>query len=363
MTVVKGLATAILSFLLFLSLTVFGIAFLLQSTLLNPDFVSAQVNKLDISDITRDIAEDQLADELPEEVEFFEEAIYDIIDEQEPWLEEQITAAIYAAYDFFLGETDIFEIAIPTDELKVTLKDSLWQAFKDNLDIWFPDLVAFELDAYLDEHFDELVDRIPSEYLPPEIVGLPEAQIRLYVDQYLKDIAGDIAKQAVAKEITGLLEILVKPYFDDYYDDIAEQVPSVITLTENDVPADVWDTFLTARKYIGYFQTAYYPLIAFMILLVAGIILINRNIKDSTRTLGISLFIYGVLEFAGVLVAKRYIPTTFTWFDMPASVQAWLPGLYNDILAPVQWFSLGVSLLGAALIATSFFFKSRFVED
>jgi hypothetical protein len=48
MNLLKGLALGLLSFLLFLSLYVFGLALTLNYTLLNPDFAISEVDRLDI---------------------------------------------------------------------------------------------------------------------------------------------------------------------------------------------------------------------------------------------------------------------------------------------------------------------------
>jgi hypothetical protein len=76
----KGFGTFVLGFLLFLSLTVFSLAFLLNSTLLNPDFVTRQVDRIDISAVARDVAEKQINEELPAELNFLKDAIYNVID-------------------------------------------------------------------------------------------------------------------------------------------------------------------------------------------------------------------------------------------------------------------------------------------
>ena len=55
MNVLKEIAVALLSFLLFLCLSLFGIAFTLKSTALNPDFVTSEINRLDVSTLLKDL--------------------------------------------------------------------------------------------------------------------------------------------------------------------------------------------------------------------------------------------------------------------------------------------------------------------
>lgn len=362
MKVLKGFLVAILSFLLFLSLSVFGILFLLNGTLLNPDFIAHEVEKVNISELVIDIAEEQIGEQLPEDLLFLKEAVYEVIAEHEPWFKEQLNTAIYSGYDYLLGKSDRLEINIPLEELKESLRDSLWRAFTKHLPEWLPELVEYELGAYLNEHIQEFAEEIPAEYLPPEIAGQAEEYLKLYLDQYLHEIAGQIDK-AIIPQVSGLLEALIKPYFDHYYDELMEEIPSEFTLDESEISSEVMDQIILARQYIGYFQTGYYALIGFMVLLVLGIVLIHHNVRESTRSLGISLLVYGVLEFVGVFIARNYVPTILPLEELPSSLEVWLTGLYGDFLAPLQWFSLGVLIGGIILVVVSFVYKPREAED
>jgi hypothetical protein len=361
MKVLKVFLVAILSFLLFLSLSIFGIAFLLNSTLLNPDFIADEVEKTNISELFIDIIEEQI-DELPEELLFLKDAVYEIIAEHEPWLKEQLNNAIYTGYDYLLGKSDRLEINIPLEELKESLRDSLWRAFTEHLPTWLPELVEDDLGSYLDEHIHEFAEEIPSEYLPPEIVGHTEESLQLYLDQYLHEVSAQIDEDIIP-EISGLLEVLIKPHFDYYYDEFSEEIPSELTLDESDISTEDMDQIILARKYIGYFHTVYYALIGFMVLLVLGIILIYRNVREPTRSLGISFLVYGVLQFVSVFIIRKYVPEILPLDDLPSSLQTWLTGLYSDFLAPLQWLSLGILIFGIALLVVSFVYKRRKVDD
>ena len=68
MKLLKGLAIGLLSFLLFLSLTIFGILFLLNQTILNPGFVAAEINKLDVPLLAEELLSEQIPEgDFPEE--------------------------------------------------------------------------------------------------------------------------------------------------------------------------------------------------------------------------------------------------------------------------------------------------------
>jgi len=361
MSTLKSLGTAICSFLLFLALTVFGIAFMLNSTLLNPDFVAAQTDKIDISDLAEEFAEEQIVQEIPEEVDFLVDVVYDVIDEEEPWIKEQVHTAIYAGFDFILSKTDALNIYIPLEDKKEELRESFWQAFTESVHRWLPILVESELGSYLTRYIDYFVSDIPEQYLPPELVGASADVLREYLGNYLMEKAVEAVEEQ-PPIVTGLLESVVRPYFDEYYDDIMEQLPSAIEVNRSTLEDDAWETLILARKYVGYFKTSFYLLIAFMALMVIAIFLINRNVRDSTRSLGISLLVYGVLEFAGIYVARHFLPTDISFLfpdsaGIPESLQTWLSGFYVDVLAPLQIFSIIILAVGVVLIVVSILYR------
>ena len=300
MKFLKGLAISLLTLLLFLSLGVFGTVYMLNNTLLNPDFVVAQVDRLDVASLAREAIEPQVSGQLPSEVGFLEEAMYDAIAENEPWLKEQVNAGIYSFYDFLLGKSEKLSMIISLEPLKESLRDSLRQAFMQDI--------------------------------PPELSGLPPAQI--------------------------------EQYFNQYYQEFSEQIPSAFELDESLIPPEIMAPLMQARQYIGYAQTFYYPLIGFMVLLVILIILLHRNVKDATRGLGITVLIYGILGLVGVFATKNFLPTNLPLPDIPPSLQSWLTGFIVDFVAPMQTFSIGLMAAGAALIIVSIVYpRLRPVEE
>ena len=358
MNFLKGLGTAILSLLLFLCLTVFSIAFLLQNTVLSPDFVVKQVDRIDVSEIADELAGNLFSEDLPGEAQFLQEAVFDIIDDQEPWLKEQFRYVINNTYDYLLSETDTLEITINLDTVKAGLKDSIWNSLNEQAADWLPDVVTHELSPYVEEHFDEYVQLIPDEYVPPGISELPEEQLMEFLDMYLQDIGEEIEQRDLVPEITGLLEVLLKPYYDDYADEFLEIVPSQIEWNEDNIPADVMDQLLTAREYIGYFQAGFYWLIFIMVVLVGLIFLVNWNVRNACRALGIDLIIFGALDLIGVIIAKVVSPLEMIP-ELPSTMESWLTALYNDVLSIMMWFSIGVLIIGIAFLVVSFVVKPK----
>jgi hypothetical protein len=361
MSALRRLGSGVLCFLLLISLSVFGIAFLINSTILNPDFVAAQTDKLDMTALSRDYADDLISEESSQEAEFLKEAIYNVVADQEPWLKEQFNIAVYTSYEYFLGKSDHFEINIPLDDLKANIKDSLWHTLQDFLTHNASSIPEDLLMPYIDEYYQEIVDVIPPQYLPQEMAGLKGDQLRVYIHQHYDEFITTLQTAFIIPGVSGLVLHQIQPYFDRYYNDFVDEFPGTQSITEDDISFDIMEDLRTARNGIGYFRTGYYTLIAFMVLLVAGIILANRSVKDSSRTLGKIFLVYGIVEFAAVLFARyfdfiKYIP------DLPSSVESWLSGFTKDMLLPLQWFSLGILILGIVLIVVYIFYKPRTVE-
>ncbi len=104
MGILKGLALWLFSSLLFLSLTIFGLLFTVNGTVLNPDFISDEIENLDVSSLAEGVINEQMAEEdFPEELKA---ALIDTIDKLEGPVKEQIGAAIHDTYDYLLGKKE-----------------------------------------------------------------------------------------------------------------------------------------------------------------------------------------------------------------------------------------------------------------
>jgi len=297
MNFLKGLLTTLLTFLLFLSLAAFSTLFALRSTLLDPDFVVAQVGKLDITALSREMTGLQLQGQIPPEASFFEEAFNSAIAENEPQLKEQVSVAIRAGYDYLLGKSDRLNMVISLEMVKADLKDRLWQLFQQN-----------------------------KGSLPPEVAALPPE--------------------------------MLEQYSEESYRQFGAQIPSQFAINESSLPPSMMAPVNILRENAGNMQTAYYGLMALMVVLVAGIILLHRSVKGAARELGVTFLIYGVIEYAGVWATQRFLPS-MPLPDMPSSLQTWLNGFIIDLMAPMQVLGIGLMAAGAALIIVSIVYPRR----
>ena len=293
MNVLKGLALGLLIFLLVLSLSIFGVAFLLNQTILNPTFVSSEINKLDVPLLAEELLSEQIPEEdFPEE---FGAVLVNTITDLEPWIQQQVTDGIYSSYDYLSGRSQSLSVVIPLEPVKESLKDN--------------------------------VEELILQLLPPELAGASPAEIELYLNEI--------------------------------YSQIDDLLPATFEISESSLPPDVLSTLEMVKQIISYFQVGYKFLIGFMLLLIVGIILIDRQIRSTSRKLGAILLPEGVLMLVGVFVAKYLAGTQIAQFDVPPYLEEWLPQLVSDFVAPLLMLGIGLLVVGVALLTFSFVYKRQ----
>ncbi len=291
MGLAKRAAIAFLGFLLFLSLSVLGLAFTLNRTVLNPDFAISQLDRLDVPSL----AGERLIERIPEEMGFMAEYLDDMITDLEPWINEQVNAAVYAGYDYLLGRSQRLSLVIDMQPVKQSLRDSLWQAF--------------------------------VESPPPELQGVPPA--------------------------------LAEQYFNEFYYEFSEQIPPTIEIDESLLGPEVMGTLEQVRHYIGYLQIAYRVAIGATIAIIVGLVFLYRQVKGATRAIGIPCLICGISTYVSTVVIKYFVGRQIVPVGLPAQLQAWLPRFINDALAPMQMFGIGLMVAGTTLLIVSFVYKRR----
>ncbi|MBI4186909.1 MAG: hypothetical protein HY530_05310 [Chloroflexi bacterium] len=392
MKLLKGLALSLLGLLLFLSLSTFGLAFTLNRTVLNPDFIVSGLNRLDVAPLIEQPLTQQAAQAgWPPE---FSDSLVSAITELEPVAKERVGAAIYRIYDYLLGKTS-------DPDLAAVLGDTVLSAD-------FITTLVSRLD--ISSVARELIAGQLSSKLPPgvEVKGLAE-RVEAAIDQlepWLKEQAGIVAKpmldyllgkskgftvtislgpvmevvkdtirQALLEspppELAQVPPAIIEQYLDEYIDRIlAGVIPATLEINERALGtetraqimqglAQAEDGLAQARLYVGYFQTGYKLFIGFILLLVLGIIFLHRNVRGSTRSLGTTSLIIGASGLAEVFLADRFAASGLTQFGilLPVQLQAWLEQLIKDSLAPLQTFNIALAAIGVVLLAVSFLYR------
>ncbi|MDD4876521.1 MAG: hypothetical protein PHQ86_05260 [Dehalococcoidales bacterium] len=393
MNVLKNIAIAILSFLLFLSLSIFGIAFLLNQTILNPNFITSELDRVDVSQLVEDIVVDQSSqnEEIPEN---FSSALIDTINKLENPVKEQIGTITYTVVDYLRGHTDNLDIALTlrntflNSEFVTSLVNELdiSSLASDFINEQIGESIPGELE-FLNEHLDEAIADL-EPFLKEAIIDaadpildyvLGESQnidivISLEpVTEDLEVILRGILISTLPPEYASLSPNQLDQLFAEYFTDLTEMIPASIEIDETllgagegltqarqgiiDAIGTVERELEQVRQYIDYFQLGYNILIGVIILLIISIVLLNLNVRGATRKLGTIFLTYGAIEYAGIFVIKYLSRTQLSLVDIPASIQALVPQLISDFLHPLEMLSLGILIGGAALIVVSFVYK------
>lgn len=303
MQFLKGLAISLLSLLLFLSLSLFSVTFMLNKTILNPDFAVYQLNKLDLSSLAKEMVIDQISQDIGQQITqqfpgaqlLINEILNNTMAELEPWMKERANEIIYATYDYMVGKSQSLSVTISLTPVKDTLAANLRETI--------------------------------LESPPPQLAAVPPA--------LREQIVSGIEQQLI------------------------QQIPATFDFNESMFPTEVRDTLDQVRQGISYSQTTYPVLIGFMLLLMLGIILIYRQVKGATRTLGSTLLTYGVLGYAGIFASQYLIGTQIGALGLPAALQAWLPGFLDGLWSPLRTFNITVAVAGLVLVIVSIVYPRR----
>ena len=390
MKFVKGLTIGLLSLLLFLSLSTFGLALTLNHTILNPDFAVSELDSLDVPSLAADLIDKQVS-----EGEFSEElgtALVNTITKLEPLVKEQAGAAIYSIYDYLLGKSQSLDLALTlrdtilSQELVVSLVNELdisslaTEFLKEQLPAEIPKEIESYLMRFLDDAITELEPWLKEQvaaaadpildYLLGERQSFNIVISLEPVKEGLKENLREAFLETLPPELTQIPPAVLEQYFNQFYEEISGQIPSTFEFNESllrpEVPAKISETLAAAesnleqaRQAIGYFQLGYKILIGFILLLILGIILLNRQVRSTTRELGVIFLTYGALEYIGILIARSLAGRQLLQLDIPPPLQSWLPQFFNNLLAPLEIFSIGLLSAGIVLIIVSFIYKPR----
>ncbi|MBI4187948.1 MAG: hypothetical protein HY529_01950, partial [Chloroflexi bacterium] len=265
------------------------------------------MDKIDVASIAGQYLKQQFSGSIPPEMAFLKGYIDKSLDDNiialKPWIKEQVTIAAGPVVDYLVGDTQSLNVVISLEPAKKTLKDQLWQALLKSP--------------------------------PPELAIIPQA--------------------------------MWQPLFDQFYQQFSAQIPSTFKIDESLLGTDTRtqiaealstaeQTLAQAKQYVGYFQLAYKLLFVLMLLLVLGIILIIRQVKQTARYLGVPLLSYGALGYISIFISK-YFAGTLPISEMPAALQTWLPQFIDNLIAPMQTFSLALLIIGVVLLIVSFVYK------
>jgi hypothetical protein len=299
------------------------LASVLRDTVLNADFIVPLIEKLDLSSLAGEFLSEQLADQIPEDMEFLTDYLDEAIAAVEPAIKEELTDAAEPLLAYLMGESKNLSIEVSLAPVMDSLEDSLRESLTESSPPEYAELSPGERERLLNEFFrGPLAEIIPSTFeLDESLLG--------------PDIPENITRSLADAE-------------DSLYE-VRQEIDR--TVSELEEPLEM------ARQYVSYFQLAYTLLIVIIVVMVLGIVLILRDVRKITRRLGIPLLIYGAIEYAGVLVGRHFLNQGMPIPDIPPGIETWLIGLINDIMHPLEIFSLSLLIIGVALTVVSFVYR------
>jgi len=181
MSVVRGFFSGVLCFLLFDALALLGIVITLNMTVLNPDFVTAELDKLDVYSVVIDQAKAQLPVQ-----EFIDaETVDEIVTELKPWFEGQADTVIHDVYAYLKGEQEL-DVVISLEPVRDVVKEKVREIVLESLP---PESPQSEIDAFMAQVYAEVDDLIPATFQLNETSVGPQITAQL---EQAKQVVGYI---------------------------------------------------------------------------------------------------------------------------------------------------------------------------
>jgi hypothetical protein len=292
----KSFGLAVLDVILLLSLSFFGLMFTINQTFLNPDFTVSQVEKLDTTSLAADIIRGQIVS--------------------------QATIPITLPIEeFIIGAAN---------ETITDMEPWLKQQARE---------ITYSFYEYLEGRSQNLSVVIPLEE----------------VKESLKD---NISKAVIASPPPGLTDLppaTIERYLEPFYD----RIPSSFELNEAWLGPQNMAQIDQLRQLVSHFHIVYYALIGFILFLILCIILINHEVRGSTRSLGVVFLGGGIVSYGVFWLAKNAVAAQSTLPQVPVYLRSWLPQFMTDILSPMELYSFGLAGMGVVLLIVSFVYRRQ----
>jgi hypothetical protein len=201
MNVVRGFFSGVFSFLLFDVLVLLGLIISLNLTILNPDFVTAELEKLDAYLTVIEQAKTML----PSQQFISAETVDELVTELTPWFEEQADTVIHAVYAY-LEEDRQLEANISLEPVRAALKDKVREAVINSLPPELQGASQSQIDAYMSQVYSGIDGVIPASIALDESVVGPQVVAQL---QQIKQIVGYIETAYKALIAAAVLLVLL----------------------------------------------------------------------------------------------------------------------------------------------------------
>jgi hypothetical protein len=207
MSAVRGFFSGVFCFLLFDVLALLGIVITLNMTVLNPDFVTSEMEKLDVYSVIIEQAKTQL----PGQEFIDQETLDEIVTELKPWFEEQADEAIRDVYAYLKREQEL-NIVISLEPVRAVVKEKVGEAVLESLPPELQGIPQSEIDAYMSQIYAEVDNMIPATFQLSETSAGQQLTGQL---QQIKQIVGyiDTAYKALIAAAVLLVLLIALVYW------------------------------------------------------------------------------------------------------------------------------------------------------
>jgi hypothetical protein len=211
------------------------------------------------------------------------------------------------------------------------------------------DWIDLQIAGIVDEFFNYINGQ--SEDIA---ISIDLAPVRASLEEKFKV---EFQKQA-ADELAGLSESEKQELINQKVAEFMQDYPTTLDVTRADLPEEAANALQQVKEAAGYLKTAYIVLIIACLVLIGLVILIFRNIKGPTLTLGLVFSIEGVLGMISYIVGRSLISTAIPLADVPAEMHDWLITFAQNIISPWGIYLIVMLVVGLALLVVYFVFRN-----
>jgi hypothetical protein len=292
----KSFGLAILDLILIASLCFAGVIFALGQTLLDRDFTVAQVEKLETTELAEYIIRDQVVS--------------------------QIAFPLYLPVDAFIAGA----VSETVSDMDPWLKQQTGIVINSLYDYLEGKTQNFSVVIELEpakEQLKESISRAVTTSPPPGLTDIPPATIERYLE----------------------------PFYD--------RIPSSLVVDEDWLGPSNMVYINTLRQLVSNFHIFFYATIGFILFLIVCIILLNHEVRGSTRSLSVAFLGAGVVSYGSIWLALNTTTALSSLPGVPAYLRSWLPQVMSDIMSTMEPYSYGLAGMGILLLIVSFAYRRQ----
>jgi hypothetical protein len=160
MNTVRGFFSGVFGFLLFDVLVLLGLIICLNLTILNADFVTTELKKLDVYSMVMEQAKTML----PGQQYIDAETMDELIQELKPWFEEQADKVIYGVYAYLKEDREL-NVVVTLEQVRALAKEKVREAATISLPAELQGVSQSQIDAYISQIYAGIDGVIPASFV------------------------------------------------------------------------------------------------------------------------------------------------------------------------------------------------------